>query len=168
MLARYKYDPFGRRIEKEVNGEITRYLYDGPNIVAEYDAGWNVRSKYVHPLAVDDPMAVEQGANVYFYHKDGLGNVANLTDPFGNVVKSYTYKSFGEIYSETGILLQPYTFTAREYDPERGLYYYRARYSAKSRTSPGTTRSRSFPGGFFRNRSRTASPTSGDISGQKM
>ena len=51
-----------------------------------------------------------------------------MTDSGGNVVKSYTYKSFGEIYSESGTLVQPFTFTGREYDPESGLYYYRARY----------------------------------------
>ena len=28
LVAQYKYDPFGRRIEKNVNGDITRYAYD--------------------------------------------------------------------------------------------------------------------------------------------
>jgi RHS repeat-associated protein len=54
--------------------------------------------------------------------------VLNLTDSGGNSVKSYTYKGFGEIYSETGSLVQPFKFTGREYDPESGLYFYRARY----------------------------------------
>jgi len=128
MLAQYKYDPFGRRIEKNVNGAITRYLYDGPNIVTEYDGAWNVQAQYTHTLEVDDPLTVTQGANTYYYHKDGLGSVVNLTDSAGNVVKSYTYKSFAEIYSESGSLSQPFTFTGREYDTESGLYYYRARY----------------------------------------
>jgi len=127
-LAQYKYDPFGRRIEKNVNGAITRYLYDGPNIVTEYDGTWNVMAKYTHTLDIDDPLTVEQAGNAYYYHKDGLGSVVNLTDSAGNTVKGYTYKSFGEIYSETGTLNQPFTFTGREYDPESGLYYFRARY----------------------------------------
>jgi len=128
MVAQYKYDPFGRRIERNVNGTITRYLYDGPNIVTEYDGTWNATAKFIHTLDVDDPLAVTQGANTFYYHKDGLGSIANLTDASGSVVKSYTYKSFGEIYSETGSLLQPFTFTGREYDSESGLYFYRARY----------------------------------------
>ena len=127
-LAQYKYDPFGRRIEKNVNGAITRYLYDGPNIVTEYDGAWNVQAQYTYTLEVDDPLTVTQGANTYYYHKDGLGSVVNLTDSVGNSIKSYAYKSFGEIYSETGSLVQPFTFTVREYDPESGLYFYRARY----------------------------------------
>jgi RHS repeat-associated protein len=128
MVAQYKYDAFGRRIEKNVNGDITRYVYDGENIVTEYDQNGNVKNAYLHNMAIDDPLAVEQGGQVYFYHKDGLGSVMDLTNSSGSVVKSYTYKSFGEIYSETGSLVQPYAFTAREYDPESGLYYYRARY----------------------------------------
>ena len=127
-LAQYKYDPFGRRIEKNGNGAITRYFYDGPNIVTEYDGAWNVQVQYTHTLEVDDPLTVTQGANTYYYHRDGLGSVVNLTDSAGNVVKTYAYKSFGEIYSETGSLVQPFTFTGREYDYESGLYYYRARY----------------------------------------
>jgi len=128
MVAQYKYDPFGRRIEKNVNNTITRYVYDGPNIVTEYDGTWNVTARYIHTLAIDDPLTVTQGTNTFYYHKDGLGSVVNLTDGAGNVMKGYTYKSFGEIYAETGALVQPFTFTGREYDPESGLYYYRGRY----------------------------------------
>jgi YD repeat-containing protein len=128
LTAQYKYDPFGRRIEKNVNGVITRYVYDGPNIVAEYDGNWNLVTKYLPSLAIDDPLAMEQGAGSYFYHKDGLGSISDLTNTSGSAVKNYRYRSFGEIYSETGTLDQPFTFTGREYDPESGLYFYRARY----------------------------------------
>jgi RHS repeat-associated protein len=127
MLAQYKYDPFGRRIEKNMNGTITRYVYDGPHIVSEYDGSWNVKAQYVSTLDIDDPVTVTQGGNTYYYHKDGLGSVVNLTNIAGTVLKSYTYKSFGEIHSETGSLVQPFAFTGREYDSESGLYFYRAR-----------------------------------------
>jgi RHS repeat-associated protein len=128
MVVHYKYDPFGRRIEKNVDGTITKYVYDGPNIVTQYDGDWNVQGKYLFTLDVDDPLMLQQGDNVYYYHKDGLGSVVNLTDSSQTTVKGYTYKSFGDIYSETGSVVQPFTYTGREYDPESGLYYYRARY----------------------------------------
>jgi YD repeat-containing protein len=33
----YKYDGLGRRIEKDVDGKITRYVYDNEDILLEYN-----------------------------------------------------------------------------------------------------------------------------------
>ncbi len=115
-LARYKYDPFGRRIEKEVNGQITRHLYDGPNILLEYDGQNNIKSSYLHTLAIDDPLALEQNGKAYYYHKDGLGSIRSLTDEAGQLIQSYEYTGFGKITSQSGSLEQPFTFTGRELD----------------------------------------------------
>ena len=41
---------------------------------------------------------------------------------------TYTYDSFGNLTASTGSLTNPFQYTARESDPETGLYYYRARY----------------------------------------
>jgi RHS repeat-associated protein len=82
----------------------------------------------ISSLAIDDPLSVEQGSNIYYYHKDGLGSVTELTDANGNVVKTYDYKGFGEIHTQTGTVVQPFAFTSREYDSESGLYFYRGRY----------------------------------------
>jgi len=52
-----------------------------------------------------------------------------LTDSVGTVVQSYTYSSFGKIESQLDPgFVQPYTFTAREFDAETGLHFYRGRY----------------------------------------
>jgi RHS repeat-associated protein len=115
-LARYKYDPFGRRIEKEANGQVTRYVYDGPNILLEYDGQNNIKSSYLHTLAIDDPLALEQNGKAYYYHKDGLGSIQTLTDEAGQVIQSYEYAGFGKITSQSGSLEQPFTFTGRELD----------------------------------------------------
>ena len=127
-VVEYKYDPLGRRIEKNVNGVIIRYLYDGPNVVLEYHAKGGVKSSYLHGPRIDEPLALERGKQVYNYHAAGLGSVTELTNSSGVMVKSYQYKGFGQIYSQSGSLSQPFTFTGREHDPESGLYYYRARY----------------------------------------
>ena len=64
----------------------------------------------------------------YFYYYDGLGSVVALSDVNGDIVEAYTYDAFGnttvQIDGSTG---NPYRYTARRYDPETGLYYYRAR-----------------------------------------
>ena len=128
MEARYKYDPLGRRIEKDVNGVITRYLYDGPNLVAEYDQEGDLKARYTHSLAVDEPLAMERGGKVFYYHRDGLGSVVALTGEGGQAAQRYEYESFGKILNPSGTLPNPFTFTAREYDEETGLYYFRARF----------------------------------------
>jgi RHS repeat-associated protein len=124
----YRYDGLGRRFEKNINGIITRYLYDNEDILLELDNANNVIARYTHGIGIDEPLIMEQGNNSYFYTSDGLGSISQLTDSQGNVIASYIYNSFGKIVKKTGNLANPYTYTAREYDPESGLYYYRARY----------------------------------------
>ena len=69
-----------------------------------------------------------KGANRYYYSKDGLGSVVNLTDNTGTIVESYTYDEYGNLTSAPSQVGNRYLYTGREYDPELNLYYYRARY----------------------------------------
>ena len=125
----YKYDALGRRIEKrDTDGAISRYVYDGYNMVAEYDGNNNKVASYVQDLGVDSPISMYRGAEMYWYHKDALGSVYQLTDSDENIDQSYDYSAFGKINTETGALINPFTYTAREYEQDSGLYYYRARY----------------------------------------
>jgi RHS repeat-associated protein len=71
---------------------------------------------------------MNRGGIFHFYHADGLGSIAALTNPSGTTVRSYTYDSFGQIVAETGTVTNPYTYTAREFDPETGLLYLRNRH----------------------------------------
>jgi len=38
----------GRRVEKKVDGYSTRYVYDGPHVIAEYDGNNNLLRKYIY------------------------------------------------------------------------------------------------------------------------
>ena len=44
------------------------------------------------------------------------------------VARVYTRDSFGNTTYSTGSFANPFQYTAREFDSETGLYYYRARY----------------------------------------
>ncbi|PKN88619.1 MAG: hypothetical protein CVU51_03790 [Deltaproteobacteria bacterium HGW-Deltaproteobacteria-1] len=123
----YTYDPFGRRIEKNVNGAITKYVYDNEDIVMEYDGLDNIKARYTHGPGIDEPLAVKQGSTNYYYHADGLGSIVALSNATGKAVQLYRYDPFGR-FSQSGSVTQPYLYTAREYDTETALYYYRARY----------------------------------------
>ncbi len=124
----YRYDGLGRRIEKIGNGITRRYVYDGEDILIEYDGSNVLQARYTHGPGIDEPIAVTKGGSTFFYHQDGLGSVTDLTDSAGATAKSYSYDAYGNILESPGTVDQPYTYTGREFDSESGLSYYRARY----------------------------------------
>ena len=127
-FAAYRYDGLGRRIEKDVDGLITRYVYDGEDIVLEFDGTDALIARYTHGPGRDQPLSVERGGADFFYQADHLGSVRQLTNALGFVANSYEYDSFGRLETISETVPQPYTYTGREFDAESGLYYYRARY----------------------------------------
>ncbi|MCG8434279.1 MAG: hypothetical protein MJA83_09640 [Gammaproteobacteria bacterium] len=133
----HRYDGLNRRIEVNANGSIIRYIYDGQDILLEYNATNVLLARYTHGLGVDDPAMLERdldgsgafSANErFFYHVDGLGSVMELTADDGSVTSSTVYDTYGRIVDQTSSVASPYAFTGREFDAEIGLYYYRARY----------------------------------------
>jgi RHS repeat-associated protein len=85
-------------------------------------------ARYAYGPTIDEPLILERDGQSYYYLTDGLGSVVKLVDSAGNVVNSYTYDSFGNIVNKTEGIPNPYTYTAREYDAESGIYFYRTRY----------------------------------------
>jgi RHS repeat-associated protein len=128
FTSTYRYDGLGRRIEKVANGQTKRYIYDGEDIVLEYDGANVLQARYTHGPGIDEPIAVTKGSSTYFYHQDGLGSVTDLTDSSGATAKSYAYDAYGNILESPGTVEQTFTYTGREFDVESGLYYLRARY----------------------------------------
>jgi len=127
--ASYAYDGLGRRIEKNVNGTITRYIYDGEDIVLEYDGTNTFRARYSHGDQTDQPLALQKAGAFYFYHADHQGSITHLTRNLdGSIANEYRYDAYGNITLIQEAVIQPFTYTGREFDPESGLYYYRARY----------------------------------------
>jgi RHS repeat-associated protein len=128
----YIYDPYGHRIAKVFDDVTTvQYVYDGDNIIAEYDGGDNLARKFIHGPGIDEPIAmidVEDDNATYYYHYDALGSVVALSDTSGDTVEIYEYSVFGQVAATDANNPNPFMFTGREFDKETGLYYYRARY----------------------------------------
>ena len=127
----FAYDAFGRRIQKAFTQNstttVTNYLYDGANTIEEVDSAGNLLGRYAQGTGIDEPLAeLRSGANA-FYEADGLGSISSLSSPTGTISISYTYDTFGNA-TLNGSAVNPYRFTARDYDPETGLQYSRARY----------------------------------------
>jgi RHS repeat-associated protein len=58
--------------------------------------------------------------------------VTSLTNGAGALAQTYTFDSFGKQIASNGSLTNPFQYTAREFDTETGLCYYRARYYGQS------------------------------------
>ncbi|MBP1762713.1 MAG: repeat protein [Firmicutes bacterium] len=86
-----------------------------------------LKARYTHGPGIDEPLAVQKGTKNYYYHADGLGSIVALSNSSAKAVQLYRYDAFGRM-TQSGSVVQPYTYTAREYDTETALYYYRARY----------------------------------------
>lgn len=136
IVVTFKYDPLGRRIEKRIedrnkkpeDATIITYIYDGQNIILSYETTpqKTMTTKFVHGQNIDEPLAIQRDADVYFYHADGLGSITALTDSKQKTVESYSYDSFGNLKNATKPM-QPFTYTGRIWDAEIELYDYRAR-----------------------------------------
>jgi len=152
----YIYDVLGRRMEKKIidygsnpaTVKTRRYLYDGDNVIAEYNGNNQLLATFTHSLLAPDDIlssnitytGTEEGIASqpasFYYLKDALGSITDLVSADGNIIQSYQYSSFGKILSikdelgnnlPTARISQSYAFTGREWDQEAGLYFYRAR-----------------------------------------
>ena len=136
-FAAYRYDGSGRRTEKDVNGSVTRYVYDFSAILLEYDGAASLLARYSHGQRVDQPLAVArdldssgafEAGEQFYYQADHQGSLRKVTDAAGQLVNSYDYDAYGNIEASVEGIVNPFTYTGREFDAESGLYFYRARY----------------------------------------
>ena len=128
----FKYDPFGRRIQKSGPLGTTNYLYDGigvrANVIEELDSSGNVLARYTQGLGTDEPLSMLRSGTISYYQADTLGTVTSLSNSSAALANTYTYDSFGKLTASTGTITNPFQYTAREFDSETSLYEYRARY----------------------------------------
>ena len=110
------------------------YLYDGKTPLEEVDVSGNVLARYTQSShdtvgrVLDQPLAQLRSGTTSYYLQDGLGSISSLSSSTGTLSNTYTYDSFGRSAASTGTLTNPFQYTAREFDPETGIYDYRARY----------------------------------------
>ncbi len=132
----YTYDALGRRASRSVNGVVTTFLYDGADLAVETDAAGTVTAQYLFGPRIDEPLELKRGTTTSYYAADALGSIVALTTSTGALVETVTYDAFGlpTLKNAGGVVLAASTvgnrflFTAREWEAEVGLCYYRARY----------------------------------------
>jgi len=131
-IATYTYDPFGRRIKKDVAGDVTYYLYSDEGLIGEYDSTGNLKKAYgwtPDSIWGTNPVFMLENNQSYFYHNDHLGTPQKMTDINGNVVWSATYTAFGEaIVDPSSTITNNLRFPGQYYDAETGKHYNWNRY----------------------------------------
>jgi RHS repeat-associated protein len=127
VIAQYYYDPFGRRLWKEVGGARTYFHYSDEGLVGEYDsAGVEIKIYGWRPGATwsTDPLFMKSGGQYYWYHNDHLGTPQKLTTSSGAVVWKATYTSFGKAVVDSGsTVVNQLRFAGQYEDAESGLHY---------------------------------------------
>lgn len=129
LNASLRYDPLGRLYESAAGGITTRFLYDGNELVGEYDATGTLLRRYVHGVAVDDPVLWYQGASVSATNLRQLranwqGSIVAITDAYGNAIAINGYDEWGIPNASN---LGRFQYTGQAWLPELGMYYYKAR-----------------------------------------
>ncbi len=138
-VASYKYDAFGRRIEKTVDGHTTEFLWQGERLIAE--SADNRYRSYIYEPGTFRPLAMLDGkgplkATPFYYQLDHLGTPQELTDYSGEIMWSAKYRAYGNLATlDIAEIDNPLRFQGQYFDAETGLHYNRHRYY-----NPGTGR----------------------------
>lgn len=128
-----RYDPIGRlfQIDDSING-ITKLLYDGNAMVAEYNASNAMVQRHVHGsnIDADDPLVSYDLAGLSsfdakFLYADPRGSIVYSTNTDLTTLALNTYDEYGIPGSAN---VGRFQYTGQMWVPEVGLYYYKARW----------------------------------------
>ena len=142
LVARYAYDVLGNRIARRVYATVSgctaatptfvRYAVQGGHVLFETDsAGSTKLREYVWGLGTDDLVAIRIPAtgDTLYAVKDQLGTIRAWVTRAGTWRWGGRYHPYGVQAESRGTSPDvPYAWAGREYDPETGFYFLRARY----------------------------------------
>ena len=134
---RFTYDVEGRRVGVWVDADGAGpeepdqvwTVFDGVNPYMDFDG--ELQTRYLYGPGIDELFArIGTGEeDPQWYLADRLGSVRQILGASGAVLDEISYDSFGGILSESNPSQgDRFKFTGREYSPELGIYYYRARW----------------------------------------
>ena len=132
-IARYQYDPFGRRIAKTAGGNTTFVLYSDEGLIAEATATGSISTEYgwqpgglwgTDPLYIKTSKSNASTPEIFYYQNDHLGTPQKLIDAQGQVVWSQRSTAFGEIRVDpASTIANPLRFPGQYDDPETRTHY---------------------------------------------
>ena len=127
LIAQYYYDPFGRRLWKDVGGVKNYFVYADEGLTAEVNNTGEVVKTYGYTpnsIWTTNPLFVRESGQYYFYQADHLGTPQTILSSNGSIVWSAQYKTFGECsVSEDANITSNIRFPGQFYDSESRLYH---------------------------------------------
>ena len=126
------YDPLGRLYQtvdasRSAPGNTTRFLYDGDELVAEYDGNNEMVHRYVHGSGTDDPLVWYMGSGLgsrRHLRTDHQGSIVAISNGAGNSIAINSYDEYGVAGLRN---FGRFGYTGQIIIPELGLNYYKAR-----------------------------------------
>jgi RHS repeat-associated protein len=125
------YDPLGRlvRVRDGNTANARWFIYDGDDLVAEYDGSGNMLKRYVHGPGADEPLAWLDGssdapASRHDMITDNRGSIVAITNSSGTTEAINRYDEFGIPQSGN---VGRFQYTGQAWLSEIGLYHYKAR-----------------------------------------
>jgi RHS repeat-associated protein len=125
--AKYGYNAEGYRVSKNVNGSLTRYIYEYDKVVLEVNAAGNQVGRNIYGINL---LMRTVDSESYYYMYNGHADVTALINAATcNIDATYYYDAFGNITESTGAAKDKNSilYSGYQYDSETGLYYLNAR-----------------------------------------
>lgn len=121
----YAYNGEGYRVQKAINNQTERYLYEADKVVLELDGAGAQTAANVYGTNLVSRTADNETA---YYLYNGHADVVALLGTTGNTMATYYYDAFGNATETTGDKDNPYRYSGYRYDEETDVYYLNARY----------------------------------------
>ncbi|MFA5970640.1 MAG: RHS repeat-associated core domain-containing protein [Sphingomonas sp.] len=122
------YDPTGRLFQvSSPSTGTTWFVYDGDELLAEYDGSNSLQRRYVHGPAEDDPLLWYEGSGLTdrrALQGDWHGSIVSVADASGNLIAIDSYDEYGIPGANN---IGRFQYTGQAWLPELGMYYYKAR-----------------------------------------
>ncbi|MEI9928646.1 MAG: hypothetical protein WDN44_14265 [Sphingomonas sp.] len=117
------YDPIGRLDHSSESGGLS-FLYDGSDLVAEYDGAGTLVARYVHSPGADEPLIWDNGSGTSdrrWLHADERGSVVAVSNGSGTATAINSYDDYGVPGAGN---VGRFQYTGQTYLPTLGIYNY--------------------------------------------
>lgn len=121
--AVYDFNAFDQRVSKSVNNIGTYFMYDGDNLISEYDGSGNTLIEHVY--IGNTAIAALKNNQIYSVHTDEIGTPRFITDQNNNQVWAWHNTDIfgGNQPVSTNNFTYNLRFAGQYFDFENGLHY---------------------------------------------